>query len=459
MRLIGHLDRADPSVVAGWVIDLDEPQRRLALGVHVGGETLGGVVAERFRQDLLVAGLGDGCCFFAFETPRLLSAQDIAALTVRVEGYPFLFTATSTHPVRRDLPRPEGAGGRWRCVLHIGTEKTGTTTLQGFLGKNRDELAARGYFVPSCLCSGLDPVVMNSDLLAAYARADHAPEQATGGGWRGVDPAGFRARIRAALAAELARAPEACHTMLLSAEHCHSRLGAGFEVEGVWSLLAPFCSDFRVLVYLRPQHELALSWYGMMVRQGLADRAPLPHFEGRVAARGEVPFGYFDYAGLLARWGAVFGRAALVPRRFILDALVEGDVVSDVLAVLGIEDIAFVRPERLNTNVSAPAQRVLTGLNRALAEWPAAEAAELRGWVVPRLEAGRGIRPAREAIRAFMAQFEASNEAVRAAWFHERARLFDDGYAEYPEEEAAGDEAEIYAVIARVLQGRIRPGG
>ena len=170
-------------------------------------------------------------------------------------------------------------------------------------------------------------------------------------------------------------------------------------------------------------------------------------------------FGYFDYAGLLARWGAVFGRAALVPRRFTRDALVAGDVVRDVLAVLGIEDVGFERPERLNTNFSAPAQRVLMGLNRVLAGWPAAEAAEMRGWVMPRLEAGGGIRPAREAIRAFMAQFEASNEAVRAAWFHERARLFDDGYADYPEEEEAGDEGEIYAVIARVLQGRIRPDG
>ena len=420
---------------------------------------LGRVVAERFRADLLAAGMGDGCCFFAFETPRPLSAADIAALTVRVEGYPFLFTATSAHPVRRELPRPEGAGGRWRCVLHIGTEKTGTTTLQGFLGKNRAELTARGYFVPSCLGSGFDPMVMNSDLLAAYARADNASDPAVGGGRRGADLAGFRARIREALAAELAGAPEGCHTVLLSSEHCHSLLQAGFEVEGVWALLAPFCADFRVLVYLRPQHEVALSRYGMMLRLGRADVAPLPFVEGRVAPRGEVPFGYFDYAGLLARWGAVFGRAALVPRRFTRDVLVEGDVVSDVLAVLGIEDVGFVRPERLNANFSAPAQRFLAGLNRVLAGGPAAVAAVVRGWVVPRLAVGGGIRPAREAVRAFMALFEAGNEAVRAAWFRERVRLFDDGYADYPEVEESADEGETYAVIARVLRLRLGAGG
>ena len=459
MRLTGHLDRADASIIAGWVVDLDAPERRIVLGLHVGGETLGRVVAERFREDLRTAGMGDGCCFFAFETPRRLSEADLAALTVRVEGYPYLFTALSVRPLRRDLQRPQGAAGRWRCVLHIGTEKTGSTSLQGFLGMNREALAARGYFVPASLGSAFDPMVMNSDLLATYARADNAPDPAVGGGRRGEDVAGFRARIRAALAAELAGAPAECHTILLSGEHCHSLLPAVFEVEGVWSLLAPFCSDFRVLVYLRPQHEVALSGYGMMLRLGRAEAVPLPRFEGRTTARGELQFGYFDYAGLLARWGVVFGREALVPRLFTRDALVGGDIVSDVLAVLGIEGSGLERPSRLNANFSAPAQRVLAGLNRAMAEWPAAEAAEVRGWVVPKLEAGGGVRPSRAAVRAFMAAFEAGNEAVRAGWFGDRARLFDDEYAAYPEVEDVPDEGEIYEVIARVLRGRVRPGG
>ena len=33
-------------------------------------------------------------------------------------------------------------------VLHIGTEKTGTTSIQEFLKKNRDKLRKKGVYIP-----------------------------------------------------------------------------------------------------------------------------------------------------------------------------------------------------------------------------------------------------------------------------------------------------------------------
>ncbi len=36
------------------------------------------------------------------------------------------------------------------CILHIGTDKTGTTTLQNFLAANRSALRQMGYVFPSC---------------------------------------------------------------------------------------------------------------------------------------------------------------------------------------------------------------------------------------------------------------------------------------------------------------------
>src|SRR5437016_5255870 len=50
-----------------------------------------------------------------------------------------------------------------RCFLHIGTEKTGTTTIQSFLAQNRDRLREQGVMYPSA------PGNHNHIALAAYA--------------------------------------------------------------------------------------------------------------------------------------------------------------------------------------------------------------------------------------------------------------------------------------------------
>ena len=35
-----------------------------------------------------------------------------------------------------------------KCILHIGTEKTGTTAIQEYLKSNRDALAKQGFYHP-----------------------------------------------------------------------------------------------------------------------------------------------------------------------------------------------------------------------------------------------------------------------------------------------------------------------
>src|ERR1700684_2608387 len=53
------------------------------------------------------------------------------------------------------------------CILHIGTEKTGTTTLQRYLALNRDEFLKQGYFIPASLSPY--PDLSNHERLTTYA--------------------------------------------------------------------------------------------------------------------------------------------------------------------------------------------------------------------------------------------------------------------------------------------------
>ena len=78
----GHIDVVRDGQVLGWAQDGSRPRRRLVVEIYAGGVLLGTVRANRFRQDLVAAGIGDGKAAFSFALPS--PAPDRATLTARV---------------------------------------------------------------------------------------------------------------------------------------------------------------------------------------------------------------------------------------------------------------------------------------------------------------------------------------------------------------------------------------
>ena len=103
-----------------------------------------------------------------------------------------------------------------RAILQIGTEKTGSTTLQSFLATNRGRLRANGYLYPA-FCGH-----SNHTGLAAYAMAPGKRDgiRAPFGYRSEADVEPMRARLREAAGREL----QGEATAIFCSEHCHSRL-------------------------------------------------------------------------------------------------------------------------------------------------------------------------------------------------------------------------------------------
>jgi hypothetical protein len=190
--------------------------------------------------------------------------------------------------------------------LHIGTEKTGTTSFQHWLKDNRARLEARGAIRPAWEARFLPDI--NHRMLAVYAQG-FAPEddgQQHLGLATQADYDTLCTAFEAAFTQEVAR--RGAGRWVMSAEHLHSRLSDGAQVARLATLLRRFFGDITIHIHLRPQVDMALSRASTGIRRGgRIDR----RFFDRVTPDNPV----YNYAELVRRWAAVFGAAniCLIP--------------------------------------------------------------------------------------------------------------------------------------------------
>ncbi|WP_110649899.1 hypothetical protein [Salinicola peritrichatus] len=314
--------------------------------------------------------------------------------------------------------------GRLRIILHIGTEKTGTTTLQHALQVNRDLLSAQGVHyltTPGRTESRAFPsACLNDTANDDYLRSEgiDTPEQRQA----------FRQQFGEVLSQAIAALPDPIHTVVISSEHFHSRLRDAEAVARVREWLAPYTDEFRVVCYLRRQVDVATSFYSTELKSGGT------HALGDTVRRVCRPDNhYYNYEKLLSLWGEVFSPEALIVRQADRKSLRGGSVVDDFLALLGIDvgSLENYRPVRTcNESLNHLGQMLLRQLNRQIkaASDDPNDQSRLR-LVNMRLQlahafAGKGeqLPPAQAAD--IQHQFDASNEAVRKTWFPEQEALF-----------------------------------
>lgn len=243
-----------------------------------------------------------------------------------------------------------------RFVIHIGTHKTGTSSLQNFFASNRGALRSHGIHYPLSHHSGRN--------------VNFLPPRIASGRHGEVS----RFLIRAARGA----ARRSADTVLLSAESFYAmtsffRVLVGRAVDDYWrherkcvARLAELLpsDNVTVICYLRRQDVFLESLYNQMVKEALGYGGSFDDFLGeaeRVA----------DYAGHLGIWRDVFGADALVVRRY--DDAAEGLVDDFLGAVLGIHDSAGFRPPGRPVNPSLGMEalafkRVVNRLPMPLAE-------------------------------------------------------------------------------------------
>jgi len=71
-KVIGYIDGLNGTNLVGWVMDKSDPTKRLKVDVYIDGEFIGHTVANKYREDLKRANIGDGSYGFEIKVPHQL---------------------------------------------------------------------------------------------------------------------------------------------------------------------------------------------------------------------------------------------------------------------------------------------------------------------------------------------------------------------------------------------------
>ena len=234
-------------------------------------------------------------------------------------------------------------------LLHIGSEKTGTTYLQHLLQANANVLRKKyGLLYPT------DSLLCQQGAHHPVAAAFLAPERCDFIALSSRQPA---AQLMEHLDHVIARAHS--DRVLLSAEHMSSR----FDRDAI-SELATHLSQHtvQVIFYVRRQDEMALSALSTDLCCGSRDWIPLERISPNVRR--------FNPLRIIEDWQAVFGTDAVTVRSYTSACL--GDLARDFLGCIGLEQVELSEWEaagRINQRISLYEARVLHGINQFLPTW------------------------------------------------------------------------------------------
>lgn len=328
-----------------------------------------------------------------------------------------------------------------QTILHIGLEKTGTTSLQFLFRQNRELLLQSRFLVSDASSSG-----NNFHLaIASYStfRADGLTRQL------GISNQTELERFRKAAFSKLANEISATEpeTVLLSSEHFQSRLTSVADIELLkTSLEAAGCTNFRVVVYLRDPLKIAMSHHGMAIKKGVHVTDDFYRPEHKRISH------IINSEQTLANWSQVFGADRVEPRLYP-----EGQssqvLIGDFLAVCGLDasQIDLSKQEVRNVNLSAAALRTLNKMNGESNR--IAKLADDR-WLFNQLEKvhpGQGLTPTNATIALFEQHFAKAHAQIAIAWFAGQKPLFASSWRPEPTLSAA-EQKQVEASIRRMVQ-------
>ena len=304
-----------------------------------------------------------------------------------------------------------------KLFLHIGTAKTGTTSIQRLIALNKRLLADHSVFVP-------DFFGKVNHRLAQYAfqslyREDGLTQRKGGVG---------NVRENQQLQDDIKKLWKdkvdeiELDTWLISSEHFQSRLVTEREIGDLWDFVGRLYGEIKVVVYLRDPVSAAYSSFSTAVKCGALPKSF------------DVKPGKFDnncnHKKILERWLKVIPKECFDVRLFDQKRFVGNDLSSDFLSALNIDLADLIEiPARENESLSLQALRLAILVNSKIPLYldnsinP--DRANLNSYLIKYFAGFPSLSPSVAKVSEFDNYYQDSIEYVRENFFPtEKGRLW-----------------------------------
>lgn len=336
-----------------------------------------------------------------------------------------------------------------KAIVHIGTEKTGTTSIQSFLYQNRLKLHEEGFHFLQCAGK------TNNRALPSYClNNDREDEFYRNLGITTVEARiAFKRDLIAALEEELAGLPSSIQTVIISSEHFHSRIRTVEEMDNVYSLLSTYFNEIEIVCYLRDQVTTCASHYSTALKSG--NPSSFAEFIEHCTPGNH----YYNYWDMLQKWERCFGSGALNVSLFSSEHFLNGSLLDDFTAKIDSQLVGRLNTDVQNENESLnpSGQALARAINlafpvRSLREGlqPLRERCQ---WHISECFRGKGRQLSSESQSELVEAFAAANESLRQKYFpNENAILQPPAVSGSPDSVVAKEFLDGFAELLQIIQ-------
>lgn len=301
---------------------------------------------------------------------------------------------------------------RPEIILHVGTEKTGSTSIQSMLSDSYSELIASQTLFPSSLgapghihftaCAlankPLHPIRNLLSLKDNNAFNEFVSET----------------KIRLKQEISVARPSK----IIISDEHIAPHLSDKETLLALKNMCSEFGEVTSVIIYLREQDDFRLSLFSEAVKsgnlKGFDPLQPLPIFH-------DIPY-RLDYLAILNNLSSVFGKHLIFPRIYDRNLFPDMNVCADFINICGINlTIPYDSKPEQNKSIDARVIKHLAYISSFLNNLNYNWSEKLRQTIIRNCRSifsGPGVILSTEAHINYMRQFSAKNDLIQEAYFN-----------------------------------------